>query len=290
MLSHSSVISVSITAFQFKNYILQAPQKFNALRSLTLHACILDDNTMSQITQISTLLHLDMSYCTLKQGASSISNLVNLEHLCLKKVIGVDNGVIMDIANKCSHLKFLDITYIRRLTELTLMELAKLENLEQLIINAVINVADDMFIKMRSKLHVLECKYCRDVTDVGIIGILRNCPNLHRLDVRGTEVSIETLIQAAKETKRRKNNVVLRLTADRLITQEFHQLEYVSPLLIIDQDDSSSTSESSDSLVSAHRYDDGYEFFTDQQWNEFSPPPHDPKDLEKFWENYTYEP
>lgn len=224
---------IFITSAEFLNYILQTQQKLTALGSLSLHNCILDDNAINEITQINTLFHLDLAGSAI-QRALPISKLVNLEHLDLSISSGVESNAIISIANKCNKLNYLDISGCSSISQPALKELAKRENLEQLIIQHVENVNNDMFATMR-KLKVLDCSYCEDVTDVGIMGVIKLCQNLQRLNIVETGVTIETLNYAADKVKCRKNNVVLVIVASDSLKREFDHSKNISPLLEIKQ-------------------------------------------------------
>ncbi|KAF7992148.1 hypothetical protein HCN44_001473 [Aphidius gifuensis] len=218
-----------------------------------------------------------------------ISNLKNLEVLDICETKNVNDDVIIEIANNCKKITELHIDSCNNVSSLALNELAKLENLEVLQLVDVDNAGDDIFKNMyklkklkctwcrnvtdsgimriiknasnldylmlyrtgvtkiclvdvndvgdeifnnMSQLRVLKCNWCFNVTDVGIMKIIKNSPNLKTLMLCRTGITRQTLACAAKSTKKRINNIQLEVITDQKICEAYERLDhYLGPLI-----------------------------------------------------------
>ncbi|XP_044001571.1 uncharacterized protein LOC122847781 [Aphidius gifuensis] len=147
-------------------------KKFDNLQALTLHYQAMGEYDISPILNYKTLLHLSLSNSAIENHLlMKLSNLINLEYLDLSYVyevddcslnisgskyveksdiikIGelkflehlelydlesVDDDGLINIIDKCCHLKYLDIRWCYNLTRNALVEIRKLKKLETLI-------------------------------------------------------------------------------------------------------------------------------------------------------------
>ncbi|KAF7990734.1 hypothetical protein HCN44_000539 [Aphidius gifuensis] len=166
--------------------------KFKALRCLSIVQCLVDAPVIAVLSQIKTLAYLDLSHCDLPPNQVLISNLINLEHLDLCSMEReLEEELIIQIAKKCSKLKYLDISDNKNLTKNTLIKLEKLKRLQVLHVNQCENV-DDEFISKFKFLKKLECIKCNKLTDAGVNKLLRISRHLRILRIGENAITIRT--------------------------------------------------------------------------------------------------
>ncbi|KAF7997475.1 hypothetical protein HCN44_006046 [Aphidius gifuensis] len=214
----------------------QLLSKFNCLRYLTMNRLELSYETIKTIGQMRSLIHLDLQNCYQNKKTSLVPlmNLSNLEYLDLFGIhIGNDVDDLIDgLAVNCVHLKHFDISWNLSLTKRGLMNICKMKNLEVLRMNYLTFQVNQQIGKF-DKLKKLECNGFIGGVNTIIIGIIKNSPNLENFDIRNTPVTIHTLNNAIKITKKRKNNITLHLCVSRTSFENYDQFENTSPLLDI---------------------------------------------------------
>lgn len=166
------------------------------------------------------------------RALAELSNLKYLEDLDIRETSNINDDVIIGIANNCKKIMQLSIQSCTTVSTLAYNELSKLENLELFGMADIENVNDDMFKNMH-KLNTLKCTWCPNVTDVGIMRIIKNAPNLEYLTVCRTGVTTKTLVYAADETKKRTNKIVLKVTVNRHVLQNYLDLKHDSGPFIL---------------------------------------------------------
>ncbi|XP_044009714.1 uncharacterized protein LOC122853350 [Aphidius gifuensis] len=205
------------------------------LEELKLRGCedVDSDVFASIVNGCAKLKNLDISNCQKISGDAlvKISNLKNLENLNICETKNVNDDVIIEIANNCKKITELYIHSCNNVSSLALNELAKLEHLEILQLDNVYNAGDDIF-KNMYKLKKLKCTWCRNVTDAGIMRIIKNASNLEYLMLCETGITSKTLVYAADETKKRTNNIVLRIITNKQVLQDYQKLKHDSGHLI----------------------------------------------------------
>ncbi|KAF7992149.1 hypothetical protein HCN44_001474 [Aphidius gifuensis] len=187
----------------------------------------------SIVDKCRVLKYLDVSHCcNISCGALvEISNIKNLEYLDISKTENINDSVIIKIANCCEKLKHLLIESCSNVSHSALNELGKLNNLETLCLVDINNAGDEIFNNM-SQLRVLKCNWCFNVTDIGIMKIIKNSPNLKTLMLCRTGITRQTLACAAKSTKKRINNIQLEVITDQKICEAYERLDhYLGPLI-----------------------------------------------------------
>lgn len=192
--------------------------------------------TIKTIGQIRSLIHLDLQNCYQwnKTSLVPLMNLNNLEYLDLFGIhIGDDVDDLIDgLAVNCVNIKHFDISWNLSLTKRGLMNICKMKNLEVLRMNYLTFQVNQQIGKF-DKLKKLECNGFLGGANNIIIGILKNSPNLENFDIRNTPVTIQTLNNAIKITKKRKNNIILHLCISRTNFENYDRFENTSPLLDI---------------------------------------------------------
>ncbi|XP_044005804.1 F-box/LRR-repeat protein 2-like [Aphidius gifuensis] len=157
-----------------------------------------------------------------------ISKLQYLEHLKLFMVKSLKDSTITAIANNCKYLKSLDIGCCRAITETGLGALTKLENLQKLDVRCI-DIITDSFISKLKGLKELDCGGCRKLTDDGIIQVIKNSPDLTKIDVRNTIITINSslLKMSAKRTCVEKDRQTFN-DGDKDQKLEINSLDYDS--------------------------------------------------------------
>ncbi|XP_044005672.1 F-box/LRR-repeat protein 2-like [Aphidius gifuensis] len=159
-----------------------------------------------KLTELRNLECLKMHYQKLtKEEIIAISNnyLSGIEIL--------QDSTIILIADKCKHLKYLNIEGPNNITENGFDVLTKLENLKELAIEYNQTITNNSVEKLKG-LRVLNCRGCKNLTDAGIIQVIKNCPDLERLDLCYiNNITLDTIIAADLATKNRINDIVLHI-------------------------------------------------------------------------------
>ncbi|KAF7996606.1 hypothetical protein HCN44_002252 [Aphidius gifuensis] len=156
-----------------------------------------------------------------KSDIIKIGELKFLEHLELYDLESVDDDGLINIIDKCCHLKYLDIRWCYNLTRNALVEIRKLKKLETLIVTGVHDI-DDEFISHLYNLKYLNCMGSK-VTDVGIKNVIKNCPNIEKLYVYKTKITVDSIFFAAQETNKRLTNIILTMIADRVGKKQYEK-------------------------------------------------------------------
>ncbi|XP_011305196.1 F-box/LRR-repeat protein 7-like [Fopius arisanus] len=228
-ISMSRCISLQSTHFD------SAVVKFTALRKITLKSCIcLLNSSLKAIGTIESLTHLELSGDYAMFSAVHMNHLVNLknlEHLNLSHHICVTDDFLVNVSKNCKKLNYLDITGCMNVTDRAIVSLSALSKLETLVISGVTQVTDKPLATLHN-LRVLKACKCPLVRDSGAIDLIRMAPNLVLLDLSRSSISDLTIQAAISITKRRTNNLMLKLIVGQTNVKK-SQVLGVSPLLQI---------------------------------------------------------
>ncbi|KAF7996702.1 hypothetical protein HCN44_002348 [Aphidius gifuensis] len=238
-------------------YFFYWMEKFDNLQALTLHYQIMGDTDISTILNYKTLSHLSLSYGVIENYLLiKLTNLIHLEYLDLSYVYDVDDRVVLNIANNCCKLKYLNLKKCSLVTGNSINKLAQLVDLEHLIVeelnlneNCIYNIAnncknlkslnisesknvqksDIMKIGELKFLEHLELCNLKSVDDDGLINIIHKCCNLKYLDIkRCSNLTKNALV----EIKKLKNLETLIVTGVHDIDDEFishlYNLKYLN--------------------------------------------------------------
>ncbi|XP_044005677.1 F-box/LRR-repeat protein 2-like [Aphidius gifuensis] len=169
-------------------------------RELTKEAIIAISNNCKKLE------HLEIPYCKITSCPFSLDHLSKLQYLeyldlsCIKKL---QDSTIIFIADECKHLKYLNIEGPNNITENAFDVLMKLENLKELTIDCNKTITNNFVEKLKG-LRVLNCRGCINLTDAGIIQVIKNCPDLERLTLSFIDnITLDTIIAADLATKNR---------------------------------------------------------------------------------------
>ncbi|XP_044005678.1 uncharacterized protein LOC122850610 [Aphidius gifuensis] len=162
--------------------------------------------TKEEIIAISNnckkLKHLEILYSKIKSCPfylDLLSKLQYLEYLDLSGIKILQDSTIMMIAD--THLKYLKIKGPNKLTEIGFNALTNLEHLQELTIDYNKTITNNFVEKVKG-LRVLNCRGCTNLTDAGIIQVIKNCPDLERLDLSFIDnITLDTIIAADLATK-----------------------------------------------------------------------------------------
>ncbi|XP_044020719.1 F-box/LRR-repeat protein 3-like [Aphidius gifuensis] len=229
---------------------IRTNEKFKNLQKLTLRGLCLDKLILQEISEATTLVHLNIELHKKHIEFPLFDKLVNLEYIeieftklenlesleindeCLseKAIIAISNnckklkrlklvGIVVstgidndDELSSPSVLKDLDICSISDdITETALVALTNLENLEKLNVSYLDKITDSFIIKLKG-LKELICEGCKKLTDVGIIQFIKNNPDLAEIYAVGIDnITVDLVIAADQATKNRTNGIILRL-------------------------------------------------------------------------------
>ncbi|XP_044009942.1 F-box/LRR-repeat protein 20-like [Aphidius gifuensis] len=145
-------------------------------------------------------------------------SLTKLEHLSITCRPRTSDTVMNYIFMNCKNLKSIDIQYGEFLSNKTLNILGDLKNLKNMdLIRAAI---DDSVLYHYHDLKVLDCSFCPKITDSGIKHILDSSPNLEKLRVESTNVTLRTLSYALYLSTCRKKKLRLGLSSHIKVNPE----------------------------------------------------------------------
>ncbi|XP_044005674.1 F-box/LRR-repeat protein 2-like [Aphidius gifuensis] len=208
------------------------------LECLKLHN---QELTKEEIIAISNnckkLEHLEIPYCKIPfypVTLDYLSKLQCLEYLDLSCIGLLQDSTIIFIANKCKRLKYLNIEGPNCITENGFDFLLKLENLQELAIDCNKAITNNFVEKLKG-LRVLNCRNCINLTDAGIIQVIKNCPDLERLDLSYiNNITLDTIIAADLATKNRMNEIVLHIHISNWTLHETSKSKIESQWLLVE--------------------------------------------------------
>ncbi|CAD6211825.1 GSCOCG00003851001-RA-CDS [Cotesia congregata] len=205
------------------------------LKSLTLNMCVcLTDSTLEAVgnkTTITDLKFMGTHPLISANSLNNLKNLVNLERLCLKENVAVNDDFLINLSQNCKQLNYLDLTNCQAVTDRGISPLTTLNKLETLIVNFVSQVTDEAIANLQS-LKVFSSWGCKGITDSGIINLINTAPNLISLDLSATSITSESLQVAVTVTRKRKSNYILKMIIGGTNAHSL-DIKEISPLLQI---------------------------------------------------------
>lgn len=223
--------------FIFIFFILfQTLNKFNCLKYLYLENWNLEKPVMDCITKKKSLTHLSLSRSSWKNNSNELfSKLINIQYLDLSNnndiSISLTNKSFLSIINNCKKLKYLNISWCKNLTYSVLIQLKKLEYLNELLTNDT-NV-DGLLLSELKNLKTLECKNCYKITDNIVKKIFNNSLNIEYLNIAMTGVSSNIFTFINDFVKIRK--VKLYLVADANVLENFDGINHPDGYLFVNE-------------------------------------------------------
>jgi hypothetical protein len=115
-----------------------------------------------------------------------------------------------------------------KVTDIGVLSITTLPNLERLNID-YLDVTDKAFSPMPN-LRVIECFKCKNITNKCFSEIIQLCEQLELLNASYSKISNATIIMAVEVTKKRTNNIILRIYV-RGTRIKMKKITDVSPLL-----------------------------------------------------------
>ncbi|XP_044005671.1 F-box/LRR-repeat protein 2-like [Aphidius gifuensis] len=163
-----------------------------------------------------------------------LSKLQYLEYLDLSCIKILQDSTIIMIADKCEHLKYLNIEGPNKLTDIGFNALTSLENLQELTIDGNMTITNN-FVKKFKGLRVLNCRGCPNLTDANIIQVIKNCPDLEQLDLSFSDnITLDAIIAADLATKNRINEIVLHIHISNWTLYEASKSKIESQWLLVE--------------------------------------------------------
>lgn len=169
--------------------------KCTSLTELHLFDCFkIEDHDLRFICQnLKTLKNLGLSrslFHATSSGIGAIGNLHLLELLDLSNNRTVDDASMASISTGCTKLRFLDLTNCERgITDAAMSHLAKCSELKELKVSYVEKITDAGMCDLacHGHLHSVEARGCVLLGDAGVLAMVELCQELRLLDLSGCE-------------------------------------------------------------------------------------------------------
>ncbi|KIH63840.1 leucine Rich repeat-containing domain protein [Ancylostoma duodenale] len=147
----------------------------------------------------SSLTTLDLTSCINITDGSLLRKLHNLRYLYLGNNRELTDDAVMGVCAGCPRLQRLSLDNCAMLTTNSLLSLGLLFELEWLCLAGVGGVDDQVLERLTNcrELKMLDIKFCRNVTEIGLVIIL-DLPELSQLDVQGVRAYSHSILQHAK--------------------------------------------------------------------------------------------
>ncbi|PGH17312.1 hypothetical protein AJ79_01196 [Helicocarpus griseus UAMH5409] len=132
------------------------------------------------------LKHLDLSRCRALTDAglrNLAHHLPDLEGLQLSQCPNIGDGALLDVLRTTPRLTHLDLEELDKLTNHFLLELSKAP--------------------CAATLQHLNLSYCERLGDMGLLQLLKSCPNLRSLDLDNTKASDLTIMELCTQARKR---------------------------------------------------------------------------------------
>ncbi|XP_015109461.1 uncharacterized protein LOC107036195 [Diachasma alloeum] len=214
----------------YENYL----RNVNNLVSIKLHHFHLDHAMEEIISRNINLDFLSLSNCMIN-GPFFLTALRNLKILDLENVSSIHNIFLDQLSRTCYRLTNLNLKYCHRVDDYGVMYLWQLPELEILNLDHMGRITDVSLIGFYN-LRLLSCRNCRGIKDAEVITLIRIAHNLKTFDLRGTSITHKVLIEANEITKRRVDDVPLRIYVDTSVIANW-VVNKDSPLLIVQSTD-----------------------------------------------------
>ncbi|KAJ5641712.1 hypothetical protein N7490_005712 [Penicillium lividum] len=130
--------------------------------------------------------HLDLHHCTglTDDGLKSLAfNVPDLEGLQVSQCPELSDASVIHVIRTTPRLSHLEVEDLDKLTNNTLVELAKSP--------------------CAQRLEHLNISYCESLGDTGMLQVMKNCPKLRSVEMDNTRVSDLTLMEASFRVRRR---------------------------------------------------------------------------------------
>ncbi|CAJ0601033.1 unnamed protein product [Cylicocyclus nassatus] len=174
------------------------------LESLSLQRSFVSSADLDVLVGMaSSLTTLDLTSCINVTDGSLLGELYNLRYLYLGNNRELTDEAVVGVCAGCPRLQRLSLDNCAMLTTNSLLNLGLLHELEWLCLAGVGAVDDQVLERLTNckLLKALDIKFCRNVTEIGLIIILE-LPMLSQLDVQGVRAYSSRILQHAKRIPR----------------------------------------------------------------------------------------
>ncbi|KAL1961361.1 hypothetical protein VTO42DRAFT_89 [Malbranchea cinnamomea] len=186
-----------------------------------------NQNIMQELFEANTLERLLMSSCTSLNDAS-LKVLVHgknpeidpmtdrpkvpprkLRHLDLSRCRGITDTGVKYLAHVVPDLEILQLSHCTHISDEAVAEVIRTTpRLTQLELEEMEDISNDILIELSkapcaATLENLNLSYCEKIGDLGMLPLLKNCPNIRSLDLDNTRVSDLTIMELCDQMRRR---------------------------------------------------------------------------------------
>ncbi|VDM54732.1 unnamed protein product [Angiostrongylus costaricensis] len=178
--------------------------KGKLIESLSLQRSLVSSADLTELEAMApSLTTLDLSSCLNITDGSALGKLNNLRYLYLGNNRDLSDESLLRICAGCPRLQHLSLDNCSLLSSISLPALGGLSELEWLCLAGVSGVDDSVLQALANcrQLQTLDIKFCRKVTEVGLM-IVFDFPVLFHLEVQGVRAySKELLLHARRLPK-----------------------------------------------------------------------------------------
>lgn len=171
---------------------MQALVRFDSPSYLTLWGWTIEKKIIRDISEKKMISHLRLNKLKLGNGTEMLTNLAALESLNLHNAEGGIGKLVRTLGHKCLHMKYLNISNCG-LSRQALGSLGLLDKLEVLLA-ADTDIGNTILYELKNLTRV-DFQGCPNVTDDGIMRVMKRSPELHSINVHGTGATIDFLLQ-----------------------------------------------------------------------------------------------
>ncbi|XP_063977038.1 F-box/LRR-repeat protein fbxl-1-like [Diachasmimorpha longicaudata] len=206
---------------------------FDSLEELELKGFVIDEKTLVGLENLKNLTTLSFVNSQVHVNhVKKIPNLVKLQQLSLENIISeVDDEDLSEIARNCRDLLSLNINGLDSLTDRCFEPIFHLEFLENLEMMGLSRVTDAAVLGLFN-LKELRCQDCCRIGNNGLVGLIKNSPNLSKLWVDGPLITEDFLMNVNDVISHRSSGVRLHLHLHS-DAEDWEQPRYLCPLLML---------------------------------------------------------
>lgn len=131
-----------------------------------------------------------------------LGSLADLEDLNISLCQSLTDAVLASVSDGCKKLRVLDISGCHAVTDIGVMSLAKLPELESLCLSYLNQVTEDSVIKLAHAGHLKKfvARATKFTTDDALLTLASLCPNLLHVDLSGCFQVTNRIFEGFKET------------------------------------------------------------------------------------------
>lgn len=192
---------------------------------------LFERNTLERLIMSRTDL-TDQSLTVLMQGVNPAFDVLNdrpivpprrFKHLDLHQCADITDDGARSLAHNVPSLEGLQVSLCSELTDDAIIDIVRttprlshleVEDLENLTNHTLIDIANS---PCASQLEHLNISYCESLGDIGMLQIMKNCPNIRSVEMDNTRVSDLTLMEASSRVRMRGYDETLPQVGLRLV-------------------------------------------------------------------------